>query len=328
MRNPLWLLASAFLLAAGTGRAQDSLPKGAEIQARGPVHEAFAQPLDNDRPESNPMIEKQPPDPIEELPPEQKAEGKNVMWVPGYWQWDDDKGDFLWVSGVWRVVPPERKWVPGHWRRADNGYQWVNGYWASTSVTEQQYLPPPPERVETAPPEPAPGHDYFYVPGCWVWRDTRYVWHDGYWMRCRPDWVWQPACYYWSPAGYVYCDGYWDYPLERRGCLFAPVYFANRDFYHGWYWTPRYCVTPSFLTLALWVRPKWGHYYFGDYCGQRYARNGFTPWIDYRIDRSAYDPLYSYYRTAYRDRNWERDVRNVYVARREGKIDAPPRTLD
>ena len=44
------------------------------------------------------MIPKQPPAPIEELPPEQKPEGDDVQWVPGYWAWDDNRNDFLWIK--------------------------------------------------------------------------------------------------------------------------------------------------------------------------------------------------------------------------------------
>lgn len=50
-----------------------------------------------------------------------------------------------------------------------------------------------------------------------MWRG-RYVWRQGVWVAYR---------YYWTPAGYAYCEGYWDYPLARRGVLFAPVAFAQ-----------------------------------------------------------------------------------------------------
>lgn len=33
------------------------------------------------------------------LPPDQKPEGDDVAWIPGYWAWDDERNDFLWVSG-------------------------------------------------------------------------------------------------------------------------------------------------------------------------------------------------------------------------------------
>src|SRR5205823_1171204 len=49
------------------------LPAGLEVQARGPVHEAFAEP--GTPPAAAPVVPKQPPAPIEELPPEEKPTG-------------------------------------------------------------------------------------------------------------------------------------------------------------------------------------------------------------------------------------------------------------
>ncbi len=94
--------------------------EGIEVLARGPIHEAFAEPVDN-RPKPGRVVPKQPPDPIEELPPDQKPAGDNVQWLPGYWAWDDDRNDFIWVSGIWRNLPPGRQWAPGHWIEARHG---------------------------------------------------------------------------------------------------------------------------------------------------------------------------------------------------------------
>src|SRR4051794_3220896 len=58
-----------------------------EVQARGPVHEAFAQPGEV-RPRPSPVAPKAPPAPVNELPPDVRPEGDNVAWVPGYWAWD------------------------------------------------------------------------------------------------------------------------------------------------------------------------------------------------------------------------------------------------
>src|SRR5262249_13700121 len=104
------------------GRAQESPPADAEAaaqagitgQARGPIHEAFAQPV-TDTAHPGLIAPKQPSDPVPEEPPEQKPEGENVQWIPGYWAWDNDKSDYIWVSGFWRVPPPGRRWVPGYW---------------------------------------------------------------------------------------------------------------------------------------------------------------------------------------------------------------------
>src|SRR5262245_15101358 len=88
--------------------AEPAVPKGVEVLARGPVHEAFASLADSAPPSV--QVKKKPPDALEEMPPDEKPEG-DVVWIGGYWAWDDDRTDFLWVSGIWRVQPPEKRWV-------------------------------------------------------------------------------------------------------------------------------------------------------------------------------------------------------------------------
>src|ERR1043165_9131255 len=70
--------------------------QGVQVLTRGPVHEAFAETVIFD-PEPGIVVPKAPPAIIEELPPDQKPDGVNITWIPGYWAWDDERGDFLWV---------------------------------------------------------------------------------------------------------------------------------------------------------------------------------------------------------------------------------------
>src|SRR5262249_43813115 len=152
-------------------------------------------------------------------------EGDNVEWIPGYWSWDADRKDYIWVSGTWRDAPQGRKWVPGYWTQGGDGWQWVPGFWAPGDQQQLQYLEEPPATLDTGPDTPAPDQGSIYVPGCWVYRATRFLWRPGFWMRPRAGFVWIPAHYCYTPSGHVFVDGYWDYPLERRGLLFAPVCF-------------------------------------------------------------------------------------------------------
>lgn len=85
-----------------------------EVLMRGPLHEAFAEAYLAD-PQPNPVINQKPPADIKELPPEFRPEGKNIIWVAGYWSWDEAKNNFIWISGVWRDAPPKRNWIPGYW---------------------------------------------------------------------------------------------------------------------------------------------------------------------------------------------------------------------
>ncbi len=307
--------------------APPAAQEGVEVMARGPVHEAFAEPTEV-RPQASPLVTKEPPPPIQELPPEQRPEGENVQWIPGYWAWDPDQNDYLWVSGLWRTPPPGRQWMPGHWQDVEGGWHWVAGFWAPADQQDLQYVPMPPPSVDQGPSGPAPDDDSTYVPGCWVYRQSRFLWRPGFWTGYRPGWVWMPAHYIWTPSGCLFVEGYWDHPFEARGLLFAPVRLAARLLgRQRWAFTPNYVVQPDFLIGALFVNPSACHYYFGDYFDQRYTRAGFVPWIDYRIGRSVYDPNFNYYRLGFANQGgWERGLRNLYQARFQGEIARPPRT--
>jgi hypothetical protein len=303
-------------------------PPGVDVQARGPVHEAFAEPTAA-RPEAGPVVPKQPPDPIEEMPPDQKPEGNNVYWVPGYWSWDDETSDFLWVSGCWRDIPPGKVWMPGTWQQVQGGWEWSPGYWTDAQQQEVQYVPAPPPSIDTGPSTPQPAPDSTYVPGCWVYQQTRFLWRPGFWCPFHADWCWTPAHYVRSPAGCIFVEGFWDHPLHARGLLFAPVRLSanvllNRQFAYR----PQYVVQPDFLVGALFVGPNRNHYYFGDYFAAGHAQRGFTPWVDYRTSRASYDPNFAYYRHTFaHDRTWETNLRQLYTARASGVVARPPATL-
>jgi len=320
-------VALAALSLAALFAAEDTQQEGVEAQARGPVHEAFAEASDS---VASPgvVVTKPPPEPVEETPPEEKPEGDNVVWIPGYWAWDEDAEDFLWISGFWRAVPPGRTWVPGDWQKVKGGYQWVAGYWADAKeADESEYLPEPPESLERGPSTPAPAEDYAYVPGVWLYQVTKFAWRPGFWVRHRPNWVWTPDCYKWTPAGHVFVHGFWDAPLAERGLLFAPVRFTRaalrqREFVYR----PSYVVEPDFLISSLFVRSGTRRYHFGDYFDAR-LRKRYVPWFEHRIGRTAYDANYAYYRHAYAGHaGWEKGVKGLYAARYSGDVPRPPVT--
>jgi hypothetical protein len=302
---------------------------GVEPLARGPIHEAYATPVDG-QPAPGRSIDREPPAPIEEVPADQKPAGDNVIWMPGYWAFDDAKNDFLWVSGFWRVPPPGRSWVPGSWRQSGDQWQWTAGFWAAADQPDMNYLPPPPATIESGPSTPAPADDYVYTPGTWVYTSSRYVWRPGMWVMHRPNWVWIPAHYRWTPAGFVFIDGYWDYPLASRGILFAPVWIDRSVCYRPrWYFAPTIAVYDDALYGSLFVRTGYSHYFFGDYFDVRFTTVGYNSWFSVSFGRSyAYDPLFVYYRATYRsDPYWDRGIREVYVARYRGDIPRPPVTI-
>lgn len=289
---------------------------GAEFAAAvleaGPIHEAFAETVAFN-PEPGIIVPKAPPDPINEVPPEQKPEG-SVEWIHGYWAWDDDRNDFIWVSGIWRAIPPDRRWVPGHWSKIDTGYQWMSGYWAMDRPSRTEYLPEPPPSLETGPNVAAPSSDYGWIPGCWIWMNGRYAWRPGYWAVMRPDWIWVPAHYVWRPRGYIFVRGYWDFAIMQRGVLFAPVFFPYRvALFSPPVFRPSYVINLSVFSDLIFWRPHYRHYYFGNYYAPKYRRIGILPWCSFHVKRYGFVPIYAHQRWKHRhDRNWEHRLQAKY----------------
>lgn len=327
------LLCLAIVLADAPGQppppAQPPAPPdGVDILAHGPIHEAYAQPVSG-QPKPGVVIAKKPPDPVEEVPPDQKPAGDNVQWIPGYWAYDDDAKNYMWVSGFWRVPPPGRRWVPGHWQEVEGGWMWVSGFWTPEAQAVQvNYLPPPPPTLDQGPTTPAPDAASTYIPGCWVYVDARYRWRPGHWIAFQPNWVWIAAHYVWTPGGCIFIDGYWDHPLDQCGLLFAPVRFGPRWFALRRPFIPEFVVKVDFLLGAMFVGPLARHYYFGDYFEPKFAQRGFVTWIDYHGTRGVYDPYFAYFRHQHAaEPHWEAGLRELYRARAAGEVARPPRTL-
>jgi len=330
---PTWLAALAVWCAVGTAVAVQPPPAhpdsdGIEVLARGPVHEAFAGTVTFD-PQPGIVVPKAPPAAIEELPPEMKPEGANVEWIPGYWAFDDENADFMWISGTWRNLPPGRQWISGYWGHTQQGAQWTSGYWAHTDMTEVEYLPEPPESVEQGPNVAAPSADHMWLPGHWVWQDNRYAWRPGFWTAVQPDWVWVPPHYQWAPRGYVHVDGYWDYPLDRRGVQFAPIALNQRLMAQpGFSFTPQMVIDAGVFANHLFLRPNYGHYYFGDYYDDQYTTAGFRSSNEFHTNQYGYDPIYVRQRWQNRqESDWENRVRANFQHHRDHVDARPPRTF-
>lgn len=300
---------------------------GVEELTRGPVHEAFASSVSYE-PEAGIIIDKQPPEMIEELPPDKRPVGDNIAWIPGYWAWDDDQGDFIWISGIWRNLPPGRQWVPGYWAAASSRWQWTSGYWADEGSDEVTYLPAPPKALENGPNVAAPSDNHIWVSGNWIYNDDRYAWRPGYWEPAQENWVCVPAHYQWTPRGYVYVEGYWDYDVDRRGMVFAPVHF-DRVVYSrpDYYYTPSTVIVVNVFLHHLFVRPNYCHYYFGDYYEPRYRDRGWFASFNYHNSRRGYDSFYAHDRWRHRgDRDWDRRRRDDFDFYRDNASARPPHT--
>ena len=91
--------------APADGDAAANADSGLEVLTSGPIHEAFA-PVITMSPQPGVVAVKAPPEMIDETPPSQRPAGANVAWIPGYWAWDGDRDDYLWITGLWRTIPP------------------------------------------------------------------------------------------------------------------------------------------------------------------------------------------------------------------------------
>jgi hypothetical protein len=264
-----------------------------EVLTKGAVHEAFAQPVVFN-PTQGEVVAQQPPQPVEEMPPEQKPAGDHVKWIAGYWTWEADQSKYIWCSGIWRSVPAGSEWAPGYWTQADGGWRWVSGYWRKAEVTQVNYLPKPNDTLENGPVGVAPGANFIWVPGVWVWRGTHYAWRPGFWAAANPDWIWMPAHYIWTPSGYVFVEGHWDYAIARRGVIFAPVVFRPGVIVEpGYVYSPAIAMDFNVCTGCLFCRPGFGCYCFGDYYAGGAVTVGVYPW--FAFGRVGYDPLYAHY---------------------------------
>jgi hypothetical protein len=328
-------LAIIMVFATGPLFGEDTTPPPApseeqpEVLTRGPVHEAFAEPVDlNTQPAL--VAPTQPPANITENPPAERPTGNQYVWVPGYWAWDSERNGYIWVSGCWRAAPPSRYWVPGYWSQTGMGWEWVPGFWASTNNVQQiEYLPPPPAIADVDPPGPPPTEDNIWVPPCWYWYGGNYVWRPGYWLVAQDGWVWAPSHYVFTPRGHVFVGGHWDYSLRRRGVLFAPVYFP-RHYYGraGYSYSLSVVVDIGNLEFGLFTYPRYNHYYFGDYYDNVYIGIGIFPWYECRTRHSWYDPIYEHDRWRHHkvDRDWDNRERHEYDRRRNDRDLRTPRT--
>jgi hypothetical protein len=299
-----------------------------EVLTSGPVHEAFAEPV-NVEPQAGLVVPDEPPAAISEVPPDERPQGDQFVWVPGYWAWDAGRHGYIWVSACWRAAPPKTYWVPGYWARVPEGWEWVPGFWAPAGSQKIEYLPAPPVLAAVEPPGPPPFEDDIWVPPCQYWYQGRYVLRAGYWLHGQPGWIWVPSHYLWTPRGYIFVAGHWDFSLERRGVLFAPVYFPRHVYARrGFSYRLGITIDIGLLRVNLFTYPRYTHYCFGDYYDDVYLRIGIYPRYESGRVHTWYDPIYVHDR--WRNRStlavWERNERHEYDLRRADKDLRPPRT--
>ena len=171
-----------------------------------------------------------------------------MQWVPGYWT--PSGSGYQWVSGFWqKTATPTPATDPGANPATDPGAvpgtdpgtvppppavtdQTDQGGTPGTDpgtvdttspdgtdTTQVNYLPQPPDTLETGPVGDPPNENCIWIPGTWLYQNGSYAWLAGQWCACHQGWNWCAAHYQWSPGGYVFIDGFWDYDLDQRGVL-------------------------------------------------------------------------------------------------------------
>ncbi|HVA47213.1 MAG TPA: hypothetical protein VNH11_12665 [Pirellulales bacterium] len=288
-------------------------PSEAAVPVRGPIHEAFAQPLSGAETPGT-VFDGRPPPPLAHTPPATKPGIAAAAWIPGYWGWEPAMGDLVWVPGVWRVPPPGMRWVPGYWSVADQGWRWVRGFWFPRNQPRLQYLPPPPPPANE-PPAPTPPGDRFAVPGYWSYEGEKYVWRRGFQAPFKAGWVWMPSHSVWTPRGSVFVPGYWDFAIERRGLALLPMAAGTQSNVSP---KPALAINLADLSEALFVGAVYGHFYFGDYFDVLPGAADIKPW--YEPDATGRpEPDFAYERWRHQPKNahWAARLAERYQARRE-----------
>jgi hypothetical protein len=163
---------------------------------------------------------KQPPGPIAERPSGRRP-NRRATWVPGYWDWDSARAEFVWIGGVWQIPPPGSMWVTARWRRDQDGWYRSSGFWTrrrdSGAIATTFSAPAQPAWRTAGPPADhpddipasAPGPDYFFVPGHYTPAGDQLEWKRGFWARAQSGWDWIPARWIRRAAGWEFRAGYW-----------------------------------------------------------------------------------------------------------------------
>ena len=292
----------------------------------GPVHEAFATAL-HLTPVPVPVAPEAPPIAINEEPNANKPAGDGVQWVDGYWVYDDTADRFLWVSGLWRKLPPGRQWLPSKWQKVDGGFRRIAGSWIPEDIENEQVATVEnlPNSLEEGPKSAKPQEDAFWVPGSWEKKSDVVAKNDAPMkletkkpmemkepmaskenseaMNDAPqsgDYVWTPGMWsqahenwIWVPSHYV-----WTPDGSRRVEGYWDYPWITRGRLNACCAEPTPDYVPQPLDTAdrytnLWTDTSTGNYYYGDYANRGYEN--LVPWHQYHAQNVGYDPLYSFY---------------------------------
>jgi hypothetical protein len=124
-----------------------------------------------------------PPPPLVETPP--AAPSPDVDWVPGFWRFDPDALDYVWIAGTFVVRPPPPESAPQVVARAPEPPPPMPPPPApepsAAREIDVEISAPPPPRTEVIPAPPrVPG--VVWVAGAWRLEGRAWVWVPGAWQ--------------------------------------------------------------------------------------------------------------------------------------------------
>ncbi|HWB48709.1 MAG TPA: hypothetical protein VG651_06335 [Stellaceae bacterium] len=53
-----------------------------------------------------------------------------TVWIPGHYDWDPSRGNYVYTEGQYVEAPRENaQWIPGHWVETPTSWIWIDGTW-------------------------------------------------------------------------------------------------------------------------------------------------------------------------------------------------------
>ena len=231
---------------AAPDNAPPPVPKGIEVLARGPVHEAFASLTAEPQPTK--AVAKKPPKPHRGDAARRETRGRrpsgSAATGPGTTTAATSSGS----RGVWRTPPPGKQWVAGYWRDEGDGAQWVPGFWSPSRAKEDApqdvtYFPKPPDPpARRRAGDAALGRHASTSPATGTGTAPTTPGAPATGRASSPTTSGCPPTTAGRPAGYIYIAGYWDSPSSAAASCTPRSSSIPTSSMRRYVYTPAYAV--------------------------------------------------------------------------------------